>query len=230
MIGIIGGLGVGATMHYYKEIVDTHRRRGLVPQLLIAHANAERVLADIGDGRLIALAAYLAGFADRLAAGGATCGAIAAVAPHVCFAELARQSQLPMISMVAQTAQAIAERGLRRIALFGTRFVIETDLYGQLADVATVRPKPAEIDLIHETYLKVVTLGKGTNEHRATLRRLAHTLIERDGVDAIVLAGTELALVFDTSNTDFPIIDCAAVHIEGIMRHVSDQPALEDHG
>lgn len=39
-------------------------------------------------------------------------------------------------------------------------------------------------------------------KHRAALRRLAHILIERDGVDAIVLAGTELALVFDTANTD----------------------------
>jgi aspartate racemase len=181
-----------------------------VSQLLIAHANAERGLADIGDGKLIALAAYVAGFADRLATGGATRGAIAAVAPHVCFAELARQSRLPMISMGAQTAQAIAERGLRRVALFGTRFVIETNLYGQLTDVAIVRPKPAEIDLIHDTYLRVVTLGEGTEEHRATLRRLACTLIERDGVDAIVLAGTELALVFDTNNTDFPVIDCAA--------------------
>jgi aspartate racemase len=208
-------------MHYYNAIVDAHKRRGLVPQLLIAHASAERVLADIGNGELIALAAYLAGFSDRLAAAGATVGAIAAVAPHICFAELARRSRLPMISMVAQTAQAIADRGLRRVALFGTRFVIETDLYGQLTDVEIVRPKPAEIDLIHNTYLNVVTLGEGTDEHRAALRLLAHMLIERDGVDAIVLAGTELALVFNTTNTDFPVIDCTAIHIDGIMRHAS---------
>jgi aspartate racemase len=84
-----------------------------------------------------------------------------------------------------------------------------------------VRPKPPEIDLIHHTYLNVVTLGQATEEHRAALRRLAHILIERDGVDAIVLAGTELALVFDAANTDFPAIDCTAVHINGIMRRVS---------
>jgi aspartate racemase len=221
MIGIIGGLGVGATVHYYKAIVDAYKQRDLVPQLLIAHADAERVLADVRDGKLIALGAYLAGFANRLAAGGATVGAIAAVAPHICFAELARQSQLPMINMVAHTAQAIAARGLRRVALFGTRFVIETDLYGQLSDVVVVRPKPPEIDLIHHTYLNVVTLGQATEEHRAALRRLAHILIERDGVDAIVLAGTELALVFDAANPDFPAIDCTAVHIDGIMRRVS---------
>jgi aspartate racemase len=108
--------------------------------------------------------------------------------------------------------------------------VIVTDVYGELTDVAIVRYKPVEINLIHETYLNVVTLGEGTDEHRATLRRLAHTLIERDGVDAIILAGTELAVVFDATNTDFPVIDCAAVHIDGVMRHVFDPPNLEDRG
>jgi aspartate racemase len=58
----------------------------------------------------------------------------------------------------------------------------------------------------------VVTSGPGTAEHRATLSSLAHTLIERDNVEAVVLAGTELALVFDSTNTDFPAIDCAAIY------------------
>lgn len=221
MIGIIGGLGVGATLHYYQAIVDAHRRRGLVPQLLIAHADAGRVLADVRDGNLTGLAAYLAGFADQLAAGGATFGAIAAVAPHICFAELAGQSRLPLVSMVAETARAIDGRSLRRVALFGTRFVIESDLYGQLTDVAIIRPIPQEIELIHDTYMDVVTLGRGTEQHRATLHHVAHTLIERDGVDAIVLAGTELALGFDSATTDLPAVDCAAVHIDGIMQRVS---------
>ena len=33
--------------------------------------------------------------------------------------------------------------------------------------------------------------------------------MERDGVEAIILAGTELALVFDESNTDFPNVNGA---------------------
>ena len=220
MIGIIGGLGVGATMHYYRALVDAHKRRDVAPQLLIAHANVDRVLADIRDGKLAELAAYLAGFADRLAAGGASVGAIVAVAPHICFDELARRTRLPLVSMIAETAQAIAARKLRRVALFGTRYVIESDCYGQLTEVEIVRPQPAEIDAIHNAYVDMVTRGQGTAEHRAVFTRLAHTLIARDGIDAIVLAGTDLALVFDKDNTDFPAIDCAAAHIEGIMRRL----------
>jgi len=220
MIGLVGGLGVAATVHYYLTIVDRHRQRGLVPQLLIAHADAGRVIGDVRDGNISELAAYLSGFTDQLAAGGATVGAVAAVAPHLCFDELARRSRLPLVSIVAETARALAERRLARVALFGTRFVIESDLYGQLTNVAIVRPTLPEIDLIHATYVDVVTLGRATDQHRATLHRLGHTLIERNGVDAIVLAGTELALVFAGATTDFAIVDCAAAHIDGIMRHV----------
>jgi aspartate racemase len=220
MIGIIGGLGVGATTHYYRALVDAHKRRDLVPQLLIAHANVDHVLADIRDGKLTELAVYLAGFADRLAAGGASLGVIVAVAPHICFDELARRTRLPLVSMIAETAQAITARNVRRVALFGTRFVIESDMYGQLPEVEIVRPQPAEIDTIHNAYVDVVARGQGTAEHRATFTQVAHTLMARDRVDAIVLAGTDLATVFDQDNTGFPAIDCAAAHIEGIMRRL----------
>jgi aspartate racemase len=225
VLGLIGGLGVGATVHYYQAIVDALRRRGQAAQMLIAHADVERVLADVREGDLSALAGYLAGLFDRLAAAGATFGTVPAVTPHICFPELARRSRLPLVSIVAETARAIASRDLRRVGLFGTRFVIESDLYGQLTDVAVVRPRPEEIDLIHDTYVGIVNAGRGNGRDRDVLRRVAHTLIERDSVDAIVLAGTELALVFDGANTDFPVVDCAAVHIDGIVRRMSDLAA-----
>ena len=46
---------------------------------------------------------------------------------------------------------------------------------------------------------------------------MAKTLVRRDSVDAILLAGTDLTLLFDESNTDFPHVDCAALHIQAIL-------------
>jgi aspartate racemase len=224
MIGLIGGLGVGATVHYYRAIVDEHARLGLTPRLMIAHADASRVLASIRDGKLAELVEYLAGFADNLAAGGASFGAIAAVAPHICFGELTNATCLPMISMVTEAAREIASRSLHRVALFGTRFVVESDFYGQLGDLDIVRPTPDEIDQIHDTYIDVVIQGRGTPDHREVLGNIARKLMVRERVEAIVLAGTELALVFRGGNADFPVVDCAAAHIDGILRQVVDPP------
>jgi aspartate racemase len=130
-------------------------------------------------------------------------------------------SKLPLVNMLSATATAIAERGLRRVTLLGTRFVIDTDMYGALTGIDVVRPRPDEIDLIHNAYVDIVTRGAATEESRVTLQRLAHLLIERERIDALVLAGTDLALVFDDS-VDLPVVDCAAVHIQAIMRQFTN--------
>jgi hypothetical protein len=38
-----------------------------------------------------------------------------------------------------------------------------------------------------------------------------------------VLAGTELNLIFNAANTDFPAVDCARAHINGIIRQLATQ-------
>jgi hypothetical protein len=106
------------------------------------------------------------------------------------------------------------------VALFGTRFTIESDFFGALGDVEVVRPSPEETDYIHRTYIEIVNAGRGPMSQETGLRNLANTLCRRDNVEAIVLAGTELNLIFNNGNTDFPTIDCARVHIDGIIRQL----------
>ena len=47
--------------------------------------------------------------------------------------------------------------------------------------------------------------------------------MQRDQVDAIILAGTDLTLLFDESTAEFPCVDCARVHIEEILRRIVPQ-------
>ena len=78
------------------------------------------------------------------------------------------------------------------------------------------------MDYIHATYLQLVGAGAGLVSQREGLSRLAHKLIERDRLQAVILAGTELALVFDESNTDFPAINSARLHLNAIARRAID--------
>ena len=70
-----------------------------------------------------------------------------------------------------------------------------------------VAPTTAEIEFVHQTYLQIVNAGSGSEEQYQGLRRVAHTLLEQDNVEAIILAGTELSLIFNEGNLDFPHID-----------------------
>jgi aspartate racemase len=217
-IGLIGGLGVGATVHYYQELAKAHAARDRVLNLAMVHADVNRGLAMVQAGDRIGLAEYLAGLIAKLASAGTEFAVIPAVTPHFCIAELLPLSPLPLVNLVDVLQREIDARGLQRVALFGTRFTVQSGLFELLHGVEVITPAAAEIDFIHQTYMQLVNAGAGSQDQRESLTRLARLLMERDGVEAIILAGTDLAVLFNESNTDFPHIDCARVQLDAIMR------------
>ena len=219
-LGLIGGLGVGATVHYYRELIAAHERQGRVPRLLMAHADIKRVYEILGTTKdLDGLARYLGGFAASLAAGGAEFTAIVAATPHICAPQLVKLSPVPLIDMLAEVAAALRAKGLRRVALLGTRFTVESRMFGSLGDIEVAMPQPTEIEQINAIYLDVVA-GRGTPAQIDELRKLAQTFVARDGAEVVLIAGTDLSPVITEGNAGFPMIDCAAIHIDAIMRRL----------
>src|SRR5512132_362406 len=109
-------------------------------RLLSAHADVNQVRAFVETDDRAGLARYLAGFVSSLAAGGAEISAIVAITPHICAAELAAISPLPLIDIVSGVAAEVQARRLRRVALLGTRFTVESRMFGRLG-VDVVTPK-----------------------------------------------------------------------------------------
>jgi aspartate racemase len=218
-LGLIGGLGPGATVHYYRELIAAHEKQARVPRLLIAHADIHQVYASVNAKDYDALARYLAGLIENMAAGGAELTAIVAATPHICAPQLAAISPLPLIDMLAEVAAAVRAKGLKRVALLGTRFTIETRMFGSLGDIDVVMPAADEIDKIHRIYTNFVA-GRGSDAQTEELRELAQTFVTRDGAQAVLIAGTDLSTVFTESNAGFPMLDCARIHIDAIMRRL----------
>src|SRR6266576_3185289 len=218
VLGLIGGLGPNATVYYYNGLIAAHKAQDRVARMLIAHADVDhgRPLAEAGKHD--ELARYLNGFIDATAAGGAEMAAIVAVTPHICTAQLTPLLKIPLIDMVAAVADEIRARGLKRIALLGTRSTVESRMFGRLG-VDVVTPKPDEIDFIHNAYLDVV-YDRSTPAGIDRLRELANTLVRRDGAESVLLAGTDLSMVLNEENAGFPTIDCAGVHIREITRRL----------
>lgn len=217
-LGLLGGVGVGAAVHYYEALAAAHAARDKPLPLVMVNADMPTGLGYVQAGDLKGLAAYLAGLIDRMRAAGAELAAIPAVTPHICLDELMAITPLPLIDIVAPLAEYLRAQGVRRAALFGTRFTIESAMFGRLAGIDLVKPRADEITAIHDAYMRTANSGQGASDDHRTLTAMAHTLIERDGAEAVIFAGTDLSLLFDTTNTTFPAIDCAQLHIEAILR------------
>jgi aspartate racemase len=187
--------------------------------LLIAHADIHRVYAAVTAKDFDGLARYLADLIANMAAGGAEFTGIVAATPHICAAQLTAISPLPLINMLTEVQQAVSARGLKRVALLGTRFTIETRMFGCLNGIETVMPKTDEIERIHLIYKDFVE-GRGSDAQADELRKIARTFFTRDRAQSVLIAGTDLSMVFTESNAGFPMIDCARVHIDAIVRRM----------
>jgi len=227
-LGLVGGLGVGATIHYYKELAKAHEAQGRALDIVITHAETSRVFEYVQANDRDGLAEYLNGYIRRMKAAGAEIAAIPAVTPHFCVRELIATSPLPVCNMFEPLARELAARAARRVAVLGTRFVMESGLFGELRDVEIVQWRPQEADSIHNTYVELARTGQGSEEQRRELTALAHTALKRDGAEAIVLAGTDLAVLFNDGDADFPRIDCAALHLGAIGRSLGVDCAAGD--
>ena len=93
-------------------------------------------------------------------------------------------------------------------------------------EMEIVPPAPEEIEYIHRTYLELAQTGEGSEAQYRGLTDLALKFCKRDHLDAILLAGTDLSLIFNETNIQFPYIDCAALHIEAILKNVLQEESL----
>lgn len=215
-LGLIGGLGIRAGIYYYEQIAQAHQERDRALRLFFAHAEIRAVLAHMRAGSVRELMEYLLSFVQALEGAGADVAAISAVTPHVCIEELAAASPIPIVNILPAIDNELRERAVRRIALYGTRYVIESDLFGALRSVDVVRAKPDEIDEIHAIYTGIAESGNMTAAQRERLAQLANELIDRERIDAIVIAGTDLSAIYEDDEPCFPAVDASKVHVRAI--------------
>ena len=129
-VGLVGGLGPESTIDYYRRILAEWERvsPGASPSIVIDSLDVQ-VGLRLAERDRPALTEYLLESLARLAGAGVDFVAITANTAHVVFDELAARSPVPLLSIVDPSALEARRRGLRRAALFGTRFTMEAPCY-----------------------------------------------------------------------------------------------------
>jgi aspartate racemase len=220
-IGIIGGIGPESTIEYYGRIIVAYRekaRDGSFPSILINSIDARPLLTFIGARDFDQISRLLLTAIDRLAQGGASFGLIAANTPHVVFDAVDALAPIPLISIVEATADVAAKRSLRNLGLFGTQLTMESSFYREVfarQGLSIIVPNAEERAYIHEKYMGELFHGIVNQETRNKLVSIVATLKERDGIDGVILGGTELSLILtDPSYAGLPVLDTTQIHVD----------------
>ena len=209
-IGLIGGIGPAATELYYRGLCDAFDAAGEIMDLTIVHADAHEMVRNATAGDPETQAKIFAGFADRLKAAGADIVVVTSMGGHFCIDAFEPISPLPVLNGVNALNAHLQSSGLSRVGLLGTRFVMETGVYGKVTGIDLVRPPDADIADVHEAYVGMATAGRVTDAQRDILLGAGRQMMETQAADAIVLAGTDLFLALEGHDPGYPTIDAAA--------------------
>jgi aspartate racemase len=222
--GMIGGLGPESTIDYYRSIIAGYRERkpdSGIPHVLINSLDVDKGIAMLNAGRLHDLTDYLAVGVQSLTNAGADFAFIAANTPHLVFEEVQQRSVIPLLSIVKATAARAKALGLKRVGLFGTGFTMRATFYPeefQRAGIALVTPTETERDFIHTKYIGELLKNQFLPQSRGEIIRIAHRMKAEDGIEALVLAGTELPLLLrEAADQGIEFLDTTVIHVEAVV-------------
>jgi aspartate racemase len=215
-IGIVGGIGPETTVVYYRLLIAAGHTR-----IVINSVDPEALVPLVIGRQFDAVADYLCAEIARLAAAGADIGLVAANTPHICFEEMQQRSPIPLVSIVEATAKHVAARGLRRVALFGTRITMEERFFPDVFSrhhIEIVLPSADERSYIHDKYMGELFKGIVLPQTRSGLLEIVDAMAARDAIEGVILGGTELSLILtEPSHGSIPLIDTTRIHVDAVL-------------
>lgn len=216
-IGLIGGLSIRAGVFYYDQIQRRYAEAGKKLDLTLRHADVSTVLSHVGNGDRGSLGSYLGGLSSELFEAGVDHVSVTAVAPHLAIDKIIECATGPIINVLDSVASALRETGLERVAIFGNRAVLLTDIFGAIPENNVIRLHSDLLEAVHETYNDIALFGKqNTPVEVEYFNGIADDLM-RQGAQAIILAGTDLSSFYSEIAPEFPHIDMAQLHIDQIL-------------
>jgi aspartate racemase len=222
-VGIIGGIAPESTVAYYRQLIASYREQkpdGSYPSVIINSIDLTKVL-DLAANDLDKLVDYLVDELQKLARAGADFGLLASNTPHIVFDEVRRQSPIPLISIVEVTGQAAKALGLKKLALFGTRFTMQGRFYPEVFSregITIAVPDENDQTYIHDKYVSELVKGVYLPETREKLLAVVDRMKKNTGIQGLILGGTELPLILTaTTASGIPLLDTTQIHVQAAV-------------
>ena len=229
-IGIVACSAEGAALCYRTICAEGAQRFGAHahPEISIHAPSLADYVACLDRGDWQGVAQLMLGSAHKLAAIGAEFLICPDNTIHQALPIVAPRSPRPWLHIAEVVAAHAARRGFGRLGLFGTRWLVDSDVYpAALAahGLAYVRPAASDRDAIHRIIMDELVNGIVTPAALASLQRIARRM-RAEGCDAVVLGCTELPLILSDASCPLPALDSTRL----LARAALDRAAVRPDG
>jgi len=223
VIGLIGGMSWNSTLEYYRIINESFAIRlgGLhSAPLVLYNLDFNEIQRAQHEDRWDDMANILVDAGNAVKRAGADFLVICTNTMHKVADEVEEKVGLPLLHITDVTGDAIRERGLHRIGLLGTRFVMKESFYQErLRDrfaIEVLVPGEDDIDTIHQIIYNELCESKINASSRRVCANIVSKLVN-NGAEGIVLGCTELPLLIQPGDINVPIFDTTQLHAEAAV-------------
>jgi aspartate racemase len=222
-IGLIGGMSWESSIEYYRIINEQARERfgGLHSAKCIMHSYDFDQIAcaqrrDDWDG----LADTLVDSAKNLKFSGADFVIICTNTMHKLADDVQDRSGIPVLHIADATGEKIREKGLKKVALMGTKYTMEADFYRkrlvEIYGLDVIIPPEEERNIIHSIIFDELCQGIINPSSKEKLQHIIKSLISQ-GAEGIILGCTEIPLIIKQDDIDVPVFDTTRIHAEAAI-------------
>ena len=218
-IGLIGGMSWESTVTYYKIINETVKERlgGLHSAKCILYSvDFQEIEECQANGNWEKSGEILGEAANNLEKAGADFIVICTNTMHKVVNQIKEKISIPILHIAEMTAEKILEKGLKNIALLGTKYTMEQDFYkSKLIEkgINVIIPDKNDIEIINEVIYDEICLGIINSNSKKKFLEIVDKLRNK-GAEGIILGCTEIGLLIKNEDTDVPLFDTAIIHAE----------------
>ena len=218
-IGLIGGMSWESTVTYYKIINETVKKKlgGLHSAKCILYSvDFQEIEECQANGNWEKSGEILGEAACNLEKAGADFIVICTNTMHKVVNQIKEKISIPILHIAEMTAEKILEKGLKNIALLGTKYTMEQDFYkSKLIEkgINVIIPDKNAIEIIHEVIYDELCLGTINSDSKKKFLEIVDKLRSK-GAEGIILGCTEIGLLIKNEDTDVPLFDTAIIHAE----------------
>ncbi|WP_156300258.1 aspartate/glutamate racemase family protein [Streptobacillus canis] len=218
-IGLIGGMSWESTLTYYKLLNDKvmHHLGGLNSAKIILYsvnfADIEKC-QKCGDWNKSA--EILKDAALKLEKAGADFVLICTNTMHKVVPEIQKDLNIPIIHIAEATADVLVERGIKKVALLGTKYTMTQDFYREKLTkrgIEVVIPCEVGVEVVNDVIFKELCVGEVKKESKDKYIDIINGLIA-DGAEGVILGCTEIDLLIKDGDVNVPVFDTTEIHAE----------------
>jgi len=202
IIGVIGGMGPYASAFFYKLLIKKSteeygaKNNDDYPEIVIDSVPVPDFISDIDH--LTAAKEILISRVKALNNFGCNIIAMACNTGHLLYSDLAKNSEVPFVSLIEIVCQKAKNSGMKRVGLMATETTIKMQLYHKILEeegIKVITPDKALIKKQEDVIRFVIANGE-TKKFDGVLSDMANKFVKDNDLDGVILGCTELPLVF----------------------------------